>query len=326
MSAMKLYAIELQNRKVFLHVCPQVNSNHLFPECEVMFSFVKKNPPIRLLNEIEIDDVLRVDYYVKFFMRHYGIDNVRGGSYSDEVISEVLLAALQTEIGATFDDYKKRIDLYKDIQHFYKTHKINKTEEIAKLGQKLENFQARQDLMKKLSFEGSGSIINDLDWLKQSVENKKGLYPPLTTFEKLIMSRTLPTISLVERNKYKNIINNVLIMIDAYYEICEGFVADDRLGAYLKNRILSIKENQVEKTILVEKPQFVLDNIFLHPYSISSWNKYLDIADELLENFTNVAYIMNNLREEVSYDLSQVPPDFEKRVAYSIEFLDSNKA
>jgi hypothetical protein len=321
MSAMKLYAIELENRKVFLHVCRPVKSDHLFPECQVMFSFVKKNPPVRLLNEIEIDDVLRVDYYVKYFMRHYGIENVRGGSYSDEVLPDALLASLQIEIGATFDDYKKRNDLYEEIKQFYKTHKVNEVDETTKLNAKLENFQARQELLKKLSFEGSESVISDLDWLKQSVEKKKGLYPPLTVFEKLLTFRPLPTISSSERNRYKNIINNVLIMIDSYYDICDGRVAEDKLDPYFRNRLLSIRENQVEKTILVEKPQFVLDNIFLHPYSIPSWNKYLEIADELLENLTNVAYIMKNLREEVSYDLSQVPPDFEKRAQYSIEFL-----
>jgi len=321
MSAMKLYAIELQNRKVFLHVCPPVKSNHMFPECQVMFSFVKKNPPIGLLNEIEIDDVLRVDYYVKFFMRHYGIDNVRGGSYSDEVLPEVLVESLQLELGASFENYKKRVDLYQDIQYFYKTHKINRVDEMAKLGKMLENLQNRQRLMKRLLFEGYSSVLNDLDWLKESVEKKNELYPPLTVFEKLITSRPLPRVSPVDRKKYKDIIENVLALVETYYDICESFSEENNFDAYLRNRLLSIKENQVEKTILIEKPHFVLDNIFLHPYSIPSWNKYLEIAGELLENLTNIAYIVNNLRDEVHYDLSNIPSNFEKRVQYSIEYL-----
>ena len=320
MSEMKLYAIELENRKVFLHVCPTIKLPYLFPECKIMFDFVNKNPPIRVLNEIELEDVLKVDYYVKYFMRHYGIDNVRGGSYSDEVLPEYLLKTLRLEIETTFEDYMDNIDLYTNIEQRY-NKKSNKEEEIVKINKLWKNYKYKKDLLESLSFNGYETIIDDIDWLKDEIDNKTDYYHcSITTVENLGSRKSL-SINSYEGNKYKYIIKNIISLIDVYYDICDNTNQEAIFDSYLRNRLISIKNTRTEKTALIGKPQFVLDHIFLHPFSIPSWNAYLEIAKELLENITNIAYIVKNLIDEIEFDISKVSSNFEQEVQYSIKYL-----
>ena len=115
MSDFKLYAIELENRKVFLQVSIPISEELLLQQCRVMVKFVNDNPPIKIIHTIDIDDVLKINYWVKYFMRYYGIDNVRGGNYIDEILSPELMQFLRMEIGATFDDYEDDVDVFENV-------------------------------------------------------------------------------------------------------------------------------------------------------------------------------------------------------------------
>jgi hypothetical protein len=60
--------------------------------------FTKKYKPIKMVESIEKADIFEEDKQVKKYMILYGIDNVRGGSYSTIVLPEYQMKALEKEI------------------------------------------------------------------------------------------------------------------------------------------------------------------------------------------------------------------------------------
>jgi len=63
----------------------------------------KRYPPIEIHQVIKNCDTFDEDKYVKKFMSEYGIDNVRGGSYVQENVTEEQRRLLQIEINGAND-------------------------------------------------------------------------------------------------------------------------------------------------------------------------------------------------------------------------------
>lgn len=65
--------------------------------------WTRKHEPLELVLVIEDASPFDEDKYVKEYMSKYGIQNVRGGSYSSEVLDEAQLYTLQREIWGAKD-------------------------------------------------------------------------------------------------------------------------------------------------------------------------------------------------------------------------------
>lgn len=64
--------------------------------------WTRLHPPVKMIRTIPGASSFDEDRYVKEYMMKYGVDNVRGGSYSNPELDEVQECALQQEIrGAT---------------------------------------------------------------------------------------------------------------------------------------------------------------------------------------------------------------------------------
>jgi len=328
MSDLKLYAIELDSKKVFLHVSLPIKEQLLFQECTILFDFVKKYPPIRVLNEIDLEDVLIVDYYVKYFMRHYGIDNVRGGNYTDEVLSNDVLTRLKMEIGKTSADYERDNELYEYLVLYYKMIDLDRLKEIEKLNNQLEIYKAKQELVGLFSTDKN--IIADLEWLTDEIKNKRDIYDlPVDTIQKLykVIYKTPSILSLKKNGEfdyYNNVMIKIVDLIDKYALLTSDF-SENIPCVGVRNRIHSIIENKIEITTLLKYPRFTFDNIILHPHIINNWSSYTENSLELIDKITTMAYTLINFLDELNYDLSILPEYFEKKTRYSILFLESRK-
>jgi len=85
----RLYALELSNKKWFIYTTKETDTKNIDLNSKLLYQFVSNNLPILSHNSTQLNDVLEVNFYVKKYMRLYGIKNVRGGSYSDEVLSDI---------------------------------------------------------------------------------------------------------------------------------------------------------------------------------------------------------------------------------------------
>jgi hypothetical protein len=99
-----LYFISLKNDKLFLYASANKNKNEILYECLEKFDYVKQNPPLHVIYTEQNFDFFDVDKYVKWFMYDFGIENTRGGAYTDVELDNNTLAILQKEF-----DYAKQI-------------------------------------------------------------------------------------------------------------------------------------------------------------------------------------------------------------------------
>ena len=60
--------------------------------------WTKKYKPIKIVETIQSDDKMDEDKYTKKYMLLYGIERVRGGSYTDMVLPEYKLKCLRDEL------------------------------------------------------------------------------------------------------------------------------------------------------------------------------------------------------------------------------------
>ena len=93
-----VYVLELSHKKWFIYVSSENEIKDIYLNSQIQYQYVANHLPILSHNSTPINDVLDIDYFVKKYMRMYGINNVRGGSYSNEVLSSNTKEVLEKEI------------------------------------------------------------------------------------------------------------------------------------------------------------------------------------------------------------------------------------
>jgi hypothetical protein len=321
MSDYKLYIIELENNKYFLHVSLPIYTELLFKECSLLFNFVKNNPPVFLINTIEINDVLEIDHHIKHFMRTYGIENVRGGSYTDEILSSQQIDLLKKEITISFFDYDKKNDMVEEIIQKYQYQGFDDKEK-EKIEEGLKKYNNKKYLLSLLTNDNDDHlyIIDNLKWLNEEIIDIRSTFKNFSDPTKMVKSikitRYLP-IDIIDR--YKIILKKINSIVSIYLSLDQQKLKP-YLTPYLNTKFSSVKKYTEWETIFLKMPHFVLDNIFFHPYSITNWDKYYNSSNELLDNLLNISYTILNIIDELKFDLSSYPEFFETKMNYILEF------
>jgi hypothetical protein len=305
MFELKLHVLQLENKKWFLHVSPRQYEEYLFLECSTIYDFVRNNPPVSVFSVIDITFSLDVNYHVKKYMKSYGIENVRGGNYTDEVLPEDVIKHLELEISTTFSDYTKDSDLFQQIlqSYIYKLHISNNDfdfdGEIKRLNTDLENYNKEKkqyDFFKnKNGIEIDRTIISDIEWIIEKIntilpieQNKVGI--PYSNQEDI--------------DRYKTFIKKYEVLYEKYYLLHED-----------KIRILP--------SVHLKTPNFILDNVFYHPRLINNWDVYLEDAVKFMEKIEFMAYTVINFIEELEFDVRQYNTNIENYTKYSIEIANT---
>ena len=327
MTDFKLYAIELENRKVFLQVSMPIYEEFLFQECRAMFDFVKKNPPVKIIHTIDLDDVLKVNYWVKYFMRYYGIDNVRGGNYREEILSPETVEFLKREIETTMEDYEQDIELFESVLTSYNSKNLDE-EEKKRLENKLRDYNDRQTLLKFLEIDDD-ALLKDIEWIANEIINIRSAYESTYESKKSgygilssIYSRVSSSTNTLEKNKYRAILKKLQSLITRYYLLNEENVLEYCGDPYLRNKLDSFEQTKMETTVLLVNPGFTLDNFFLHPHSLMNWDHQIEIVNDLIDKWLHMFYSIKNWRDELRFDLSTFPPDFEKHTQYALQLYE----
>lgn len=77
-----LHVILLENENVILFESETHYDFQIMNECIEKCDFAKQHPPLGIIEKIQITEPEMIDYYVKNYMQHFGINHVRGGSYT----------------------------------------------------------------------------------------------------------------------------------------------------------------------------------------------------------------------------------------------------
>jgi hypothetical protein len=306
MSNLKIYFIELENQKYFLHLSLPIYEEFLFKEIQFTFDFVKNNPPIQTLLILDIKDELEINYFVKFFMRHYGINNVRGGNYTDEILSDNIVGFLKKEINAKFSDYQIYFDNFKNILTNYDSNQFDNEQYNILTNQILVYINKKKlysFLFKNRNINNLKKIFDDFEWIQQEVEyviNKHKL--------------GLLNYNLLNKNysslQYKQILKNFKNIINIYFLLNEEQL-NIYLNPYLRTKISSIKKYDNFELISLKNPEFLLDNFFYHNRIIHNWNneicdKQINKINDFINNLKNISYTVLNLIDELEFDIFHI--------------------
>jgi hypothetical protein len=277
-----LYYLRLENQKLFLFAIPisndydveSIDDETIMLQCQLSFNFVTNNPPIEIVHKVEVNDFCEVDCYVKKNMKFHGIEKVRGGTYSMDLIPDNLIEGLKLEL---FDSNCRLAEqkIVTNLIQKCKNNIDNKTknyEAVSIQGIKNKIAEYKEILAKRrqLSKGIDRTFIEDLEWIRN--------YLPIR-HEK---------ISNDNRKKYKDIL---LKMKTLYVSFCEH-------------------RDSFQGIPHLKYPEFVLDNLFFHSRTLMTNNnqkqKFEIDKETLLSHYEHMAYWIINRCEEYDYDLSTI--------------------
>jgi len=296
----------LELEKVFVYSCSQTfkSDSQLMLEAEIYYDYLKKYKPISVLKRYTIYDGFDIDKYVKLFMMEYGVEHVRGGSYSDEFLSEnqlnILLFELETASASASTsnmNHKPQQEIVESIIQSYAYKKMTKAEillERERLETILEQFKKEKAEYENVRVNGS-QIIEDIQWIQVACSQILEIYNTNkrdTYLSKLVIKEFI--------TKYKMVLQS----LKTIYTICKKHDYYD-----------------CEKNIYVKYPQFVLDDFFYHLHRIHLEDSMKQV-DQLCQIYEYMTNIIINKMDEKAFDVSSWGEDVEWRIPRTLYLLD----
>lgn len=92
-----LYFISLNNNKMFLHADFKKDYDVVMEECADMFEYVQLHAPQKVVYAMVVHDLYDIDKHVKQFMHLFGIDDTRGGSYTEVHLADYMIKTIEHE-------------------------------------------------------------------------------------------------------------------------------------------------------------------------------------------------------------------------------------
>uniref|UniRef100_A0A6C0EAD3 Uncharacterized protein n=1 Tax=viral metagenome TaxID=1070528 RepID=A0A6C0EAD3_9ZZZZ len=294
-----LYVIVLENEKWVLHMSKQTEPEKIFMECKLLYSFTKNNNPLSIHESINITSELEIDMYVKKYMSFYGIENVRGGSYSTEVLDDHLHRTLYHELGYSFPIIETELDIIENIMNKCECFPKLPKSDIDKLKNHVEEklndyYKTKRDYESVKSYcvddnlvEIDRTFIDDLNW----ISNVSALSYDVPAYK-------------IKQDIYTNY-QRILKKMNAIYNI-----------------FLKLKDDlSFEPIIYLQKPYVCLDNYVYHFKNKNTVNDN-DKMKELLSVYEYMFYFVLNRKEELEFDLSTFTTKYIKELNYMLEYIN----
>ena len=310
-----IYALELSNNKWFIYTTKNQNSNEVYLNSKLRYEYISNNLPIISHQQVQITDVLDVNYFVKKYMRLYGIDNVRGGSYSDNILSVNVKTFLQNEIKDEFNNYDQiiddTIDEFNNISKWSLDRKINTKLELENL-QNLYKIETERfsDLMKpflKTEQIINRQLIDEYKWFKDVIEMLINEYISSNENNQNIQDEINEYyVSEQLKNKYTFIKTIILGMNIKFYEINN----EDQYLYCTYNKIEDMFKHY-DALFLINKNEIDLDYIFKDNYYVMQQIEY-------------ILYSLITLMDEYEFDVKSYPENFSIITNWKLNKIESS--
>lgn len=251
--SLSIYVASLEQNRFFIHHSYSTQFPlQVLVEFEIIYDFPKLYKPVKILEMIPEENNFHLDSVVKQYMLKYGIENVRGGSYVDPILSSGLIDALQLELDNAKKQYpesNEKESAYQFILDNY-VYKSWSPEDASKELTRIRGIASEYSQIKdKLnSYIDCGKIKEELDWLREFCMNILLDIP-----EKYINEKC--------EKKYYH---------DVWKWQQENFSVIERYIRLVINCKTLFKQYNTEfpedsiHSIVYEKPEFLLDVFFLH--------------------------------------------------------------
>ena len=220
-----IYVLQLENNKWFLYITQEKKHENVIYEALTLYDFVKTYPPIQIYESFKTTDFFEINTLTKKYMTWIGIENVRGGIYSDEFLPDYLLKSLELEINFVEENKINRSAIF---------NLISNRENVT-----IEDYQNRVNSYANLVSKGyniiTRDIITDIEWLQNKIEN----------FENNPKKNGIVKVEQQTNERYKKVLRGLEIINNYYYKLDEDLI-------------------KVEETIYIKYPKFTFDNFIYH--------------------------------------------------------------
>ena len=314
-----LYVILLEDNNIGLHASIETDMEKVKIEFEIMNDFAKIHKPIAVTEMVEIgQDFALIDLNVKKYMKEYGMEKVRGGSYSAVILPSYMKFALDAEL-KTLSNYAN--EYTKNIRGIFVVEASENEAYLQKELQKYMFSKNNYDLCKYIKdengeiYEINRDIIKELQWIVEKIRSIQSLNKDLQIYENengislykswtsgdVMSNHAYFELSQENKNKYKYILNKIKGVIQLYFKLHE----DDE---YLVNKYR-------EKKTIVDENVFRISNYIDSTY-----------IEELIKNTELFVYTIINRFDEFEFDISTYPANFETNIKNKIYYLQNKKA
>jgi len=274
-----VYIIQLEQDRYFIYESDEIYPRKIMVECEIYHEYPKIYKPIKILEKYEFKKIESVDSLVKEYMELYGIEYVRGGSYSEPILTKEQENFIIRELEYIENGPKYDYSFTEVLKYEYRTyHSLKEIDEIAsKIKSEYDKYifeKERYEALFPKQYSSPITKINskDIDWLYESC---------------ILLEKEFR-----EKNK-----NNYIV--EKYNQILGGLE-----HLYFLLNFTDFFENQKSKieeyAIYLKYPEIIFDQFFLH--------KYPRISLDQLQSFCSFLKLLLdtaiNRIEEYKFDLS----------------------
>lgn len=292
---MFLFVILLEQHKRFLFPVFEETTkseSQLLLEIEIRFPFVRTYKPLYIESKLEIDTVIDMDKYVKYYMLFFGVDNVRGGTYSESKLSEPLEQTLLCEFNtvATADEMPPDVS---DIIHRYAFEDLDtitiKNDKLQLL-ENLSNYRKEKEIYDKLkTCESFENCSKQLNWLKTTCYNQYDRRPNNSFLSKQIC--------LENDRKYKEILRTLRKIYESALH-------------------LQIPDCDTDN-VFIHYPRFILDS-FIYNHN----NMDINLMEHICKKYEYMSNYIENRTIEAKFDMDSWGKHFEWKIESSLYLLD----
>tara|TARA_B110000967_G_scaffold209552_1_gene266238 strand:- start:6792 stop:7796 length:1005 start_codon:yes stop_codon:yes gene_type:complete len=311
----RVYVLELSNKKWFIYTTKETDKNNIILNSKLLYQFVSNNLPIISHNSTQLNDVLEVNFFVKKYMRLYGINNVRGGSYSDEVLSSEIKYMLEKEINTTFHDFDQIIDNsteeYKNILDWsYETIKKTK-EETLKQKELFTIENKRYDTLQKPFYNTDQKItrklIDDYNWLTEIIDELMNEYVRCNSYNQNIND------DIQEYEVADNIQNRYVSVKEMLYGLNMRFNETFEGENYLYSSYDEISNyiNLIDPFFLINDKSIEFEQIIENKYNVLRQAEYM-------------IYSLLTLLDEYKFDVNSYSDNFTFITNWKLEQIENS--
>lgn len=286
-STFYLYLLKLEDAKFFVYVTSEIDEELIKTQCSILHDFVYKYPPLAIIDKQKLEDAIEVDTVVKKLMKQYGIENVRGGTYSSEILPDFLIKSLELEFSYSLDTIKKQDEMFAKIVHKYSPEiLIDKQAELDRIHNELDDYKKIVNQWKSITNNGkiNRKVVTDIEWIIEKCEMAETEFIQTGKLQKRLVFAE-------DDERYKNLLG---MFKEIYAIFREQFD----------------KPIDYEYMIFIERPHCLLDTLFYNAEQITADNQCFSIIQSLLKKYEYMTYSIINRSEEYEFDLTAFPDNF----------------